>query len=287
MSAPTSIKLIECPRDAMQGWPHPIATADKVSYIQSLLRVGFDTLDLGSFVSAKAIPQMADTADVLRKLSFDNTFTKSLVIVANERGANEAITFPCIQYLGFPFSVSETFQQRNTRSGRQQALDTVASIAAACHSHNKELVVYLSMAFGNPYQDPYHQDEVLEWAYRLGPLGVTIFSLADTVGLATPEQVFQLTEAFNKEFSGVETGLHLHASPHGWKQKVEAGLLAGCTRFDAALGGVGGCPMAADSLVSNLNMEWLADWLEQKGYVTTINKKALTASAALAAKLFV
>ncbi|MBM3921722.1 MAG: hydroxymethylglutaryl-CoA lyase [Sphingomonadales bacterium] len=287
MSASTSIKLIECPRDAMQGWPHPIATADKVRYIQSLLRVGFDTLDLGSFVSAKAIPQMADTADVLSKLSFDNSVTKSLVIVANERGANEAISFPCIQYLGFPFSVSETFQQRNTRSGRQQALDTVVSIAAACHTHNKELVIYLSMAFGNPYQDPYHQDEVLEWAYRLSPLGATIFSLADTVGLATPEQVFQLTKAFKKEFAGIETGLHLHAAPNGWKQKVEAGLLAGCTRFDAALGGVGGCPMAADSLVSNLNMEWLAEWVEQKGYVTTINKKELVASAALAAKLFV
>jgi len=287
MSQPVSIKLIECPRDAMQGWPHPIATTEKVNYIQSLLSVGFDTIDLGSFVSPKAIPQLADTADVLRQLPLRSSSSKALVIVANERGAKEAVRFPDIRYLGFPFSVSETFQQRNTRSGRQQALETVGSIAECCIAHNKELVIYFSMAFGNPYRDLYHKDEVMEWAHRLLPAGASIFSLADTVGLATPDQVFGLTEAFKKEFPAIETGLHLHASPTGWKQKVEAGLLAGCTRFDAALGGVGGCPMAADSLVSNLNMEWLAEWLMQKGYNTNINKQALAISAAMANKLFV
>lgn len=286
MSESKSIKLVECPRDAMQGFDRMLSAAEKVAYLQQLLNVGFDTLDMGSFVSPKAIPQMADTAQVLGQLPLQETRSAVLVIVANERGAREALAFSDIACLGFPFSISETFQQRNTRLGRQEALQTVAAIQEQCLLARRKLVVYLSMAFGNPYGDPYHLDEVLEWAHRLLPLGITVFSLADTVGMASAEQVFDTTSAFRKEFSLVETGLHLHASPDGWKDKVEAGLQAGCTRFDAALGGVGGCPMAADSLVSNLSMEHLVAYLEEKGYVTGIDKKQLNNCSLLAKKLF-
>jgi hydroxymethylglutaryl-CoA lyase len=286
MNVSAPIKLIECPRDAMQGFSRMLSTEEKVEYLQALLQVGFDTLDLGSFVSPKAIPQMADTAEVLRQLPLATSQTKALVIVANERGAREALSFPEIHYVGFPFSVSETFQQRNTRSGCEEAMDTVAAIQEQCLRANRKLVVYLSMAFGNPYGDAYHKDLVVAWAHRLLPLGITIFSLADTVGMATPDQVFSLTEQFRKEFPQIETGLHLHASPTGWKEKVEAGLQAGCARFDAALGGVGGCPMAADSLVSNLNMERLIEWLHEKGYITGIDTQKLMACSTHAAKLF-
>ena len=287
MSRSTSIKLIECPRDAMQGFGRMFSTTEKVEYLRSLLKVGFDTLDLGSFVSAKAIPQMADTADVLIQLPLSTSATKALVIVANDRGAREALNFADIDYLGFPFSVSETFQQRNTRSGREEAIQTVATIQEQCLLANRKLVVYLSMAFGNPYGDTYDKELVLEWAHKLMPLGITVFSLADTVGMATPEQIHSLTEQFIKYFPQTEIGLHLHASPTGWKEKVEAGLEAGCTRFDAALGGVGGCPMAADSLVSNLNMEWLVQWLHEKGYNTGVDGDQLLACSAIAEKLFV
>ncbi|MFM8711727.1 MAG: hydroxymethylglutaryl-CoA lyase [Sphingomonadales bacterium] len=286
MKPSVDIKLIECPRDAMQGFERIIPTAEKVSYIASLLKVGFDTLDMGSFVSPKAIPQMADTADVFRQLSTETSSSERLVIVANERGAREALTFSSIDYVGFPFSVSETFQQRNTNAGREQAYATVATLQELCAAAQRKLVVYLSMAFGNPYGDMYHADEVLEWAHRLKPLGISIFSLADTVGMATPDQVYELTAAFIKEFMGVKTGLHLHASPTGWKEKVEAGLQAGCIRFDAALGGVGGCPMATDRLVSNLNMEQLVQWLDQKGYSTGIDKAQLQICSQQAKQLF-
>jgi hydroxymethylglutaryl-CoA lyase len=286
MKSSVNIKLIECPRDAMQGFERTIETAEKVSYLQQLLQVGFDTLDMGSFVSPKAIPQMADTAEVLRLLPDKPSSSKRLVIVANERGAREALAFSSIDFLGFPFSVSETFQQRNTRSGRQEALRTVAILQELCVEAQRTLVVYLSMAFGNPYGDVYHPDEVLEWAHRLQPLGVTIFSLADTVGMASPDLVFKVTQAFKSEFSDTETGLHLHASPSDWKEKLEAGLQAGCMRFDAALGGVGGCPMASDQLVSNLHMEQLVQWLEQKGYSTGIDMKKLMDASLQAQKLF-
>jgi hydroxymethylglutaryl-CoA lyase len=286
MKPSVNIKLIECPRDAMQGFERIIDTTDKASYVQQLLEVGFDTLDMGSFVSPKAIPQMADTADVLRQLPAATSSSKMLVIVANERGAREALAFSSIDYLGFPFSISETFQQRNTRSGREEALRTVAALQELCAKASRTLVVYLSMAFGNPYGDLYHPDEVLEWAHRLQPLGITIFSLADTVGVASPELIHTVTHAFRKEFSEAETGLHLHAGPTDWKEKVEAGLQAGCTRFDAALGGLGGCPMASDQLVSNLNMEQLIQWLEEKGYSTGVDKKQLMSCSLLAQKIF-
>ncbi|MFM7645496.1 MAG: hydroxymethylglutaryl-CoA lyase, partial [Sphingomonadales bacterium] len=272
--------------DAMQGFAKTIATQDKVAYLRQLLSVGFDTLDMGSFVSAKAIPQMADTADVLGQLSLQERLAQVLVIVANERGAREALAFSNIDYLGFPFSISETFQQRNTRAGRQQALQRVASVQEQCIMADRKMVVYLSMAFGNPYGDPYHPDEVLEWAHRLLPLGISIFSLADTVGMASPDQVFRLADAFIKAFPAVETGLHLHASPEGWKEKVAGGLEAGCTRFDAALGGVGGCPMATDTLVSNLPMEKLVEWLHERGYVTGIDLSQLYNASVMAQKLF-
>lgn len=286
MSQPASIKLIECPRDAMQGFARIIATEEKVSYLRELLSVGFDTLDMGSFVSAKAIPQMADTAEVIQQLPLEEEASNVLVIVANERGAREALAFSEIDYLGFPFSISETFQQRNTRLGREEAISTVASIQEQCVLAERKMVLYLSMAFGNPYGDPYHADEVLEWAHRLLPLGISLYSLADTVGMASPRQVFDLTAAFKKEFSTVETGLHLHANPMEWKEKVTAGLEAGCSRFDAALGGVGGCPMATDKLVSNLPMEELALWLGEKGYATGIDPQRLLHCAVLSQKLF-
>ena len=287
MNPPAQIKLIECPRDAMQGFERNIATPAKVSYLRQLLQVGFDTLDMGSFVSPKAIPQMADTAEVLRQLPLAASSSNVLVIVANERGAREALAFPDIDFLGFPFSVSETFQHRNTNAGREQAFATVANLQELCVAAQRKLVLYLSMAFGNPYGEAYHPDEVLAWAHRLLPLGITIFSLADTVGVASPDQVFELTAAFKKEFAHIETGLHLHASPTSWKEKVEAGLQAGCCRFDAALGGVGGCPMAADQLVSNLNMELLVQWLDEKGYSTGIDKEQLLACSLQAQQLFV
>jgi len=280
------IKLIECPRDAMQGHERIIPTAEKVAYLQQLLKVGFDTIDMGSFVSPKAIPQMADTTDVLQQLPLEAALSKTLVIVANERGAHEALAFSTVDQLGFPFSVSETFQQRNTRSGREEALRTVAMLQELCVGAKRNLVVYLSMAFGNPYGDPYHLDEVLEWANRLSPLGITVFSLADTVGMASPDLIFEVTASFQKAFSGTEIGLHLHASSTGWKEKVDAGLQAGCTRFDAALGGVGGCPMASDHLLSNLNMEQLVPWLEERGYSTGLDKKQLMHCSLLAQQLF-
>lgn len=286
MKQTIDIKLIECPRDAMQGFERIIPTADKVSYVQSLLQVGFDTLDMGSFVSPKAMPQMADTADVLRQLSTVASSSKRLVIVANERGAHDALTFSSIDFLGFPFSVSETFQQRNTNAGREKAFSTIQALQELCVIAQRKLVVYLSMAFGNPYGDVYHVDEVLEWAHRLQPLGITIFSLADTVGMASPDQVYGLASSFKREFPEIETGLHLHASPTGWQEKVEAGLQAGCYRYDAALGGVGGCPMASDRLVSNLNMELLVEWLDEKGYSTGIDKNQLLACASKAQQLF-
>src|SRR5882757_6129606 len=208
----TGIKLIECPRDAMQGWAHFIPTGKKIEYINSLLKVGFDTIDAGSFVSPKAIPQMADTAEVITQLDMSDTRSKLLVIVANERGAEEAVKYEPITYLGFPFSVSETFQHRNTNSSIAESLKRVEAIQALCQAHGKQLVIYISMGFGNPYGDAWSAGIVFEWVQKIAELGVTIISLADTVGLASPEQVFTITDHLVKKMPGHEIGVHLHST---------------------------------------------------------------------------
>src|SRR3569833_1322327 len=247
-----AISLIECPRDAMQGWPHIIPTEKKIEYINSLLKVGFDTIDFGSFVSARAIPQMADTAEVLKGL--DNPHrTKLLAIIANFRGAEEAANFDQITYLGFPFSVSETFQLRNANKTVDGSLATVEEIQQLCEARQKQLVVYISMGFGNPYGDPWSEEIVFQWVDTLTKLGVRIISLADTVGLASPDQVFSVTDYLVRQLPDLTIGVHLHSTAHHWKAKIDAALQAGCRRFDGALQGIGGCPMAGNELVGNMD----------------------------------
>jgi len=280
------MKLIECPRDAMQGLEEFIPTEKKVAYINQLLKVGFDTIDFGSFVSAKAIPQMADTAAIIPHLDLGQTDTRLLAIIANVRGAVEACAFGQINYLGFPFSVSETFQQRNTNSTIAESLKRVEDIQKISHDHGKELVVYISMGFGNPYGDPYSEEIVYQWVEKIVALDVRVISLADTVGLATPEQVFSVTDYLIKKLPGREVGVHLHSRPDHWKEKVDAALNAGCTRFDGALKGIGGCPMAGDELVGNMNSEWLIPYFSEMKRLPVFNKTALQKSLQLAAELF-
>ena len=281
------LKLIECPRDAMQGWKNFIPTEKKVRYINSLLKVGFDTIDFGSFVSAKAIPQMADTKDVIGKLEFGISDTTLLAIIANIRGAEEASVFDRIGYFGFPFSVSETFQQRNTNSSIEESLKRVEEIQNLCINKNRKLVVYISMAFGNPYGDPYDEDIVFNWVEKLVELDVEIISLADTVGVASPEQVYDLTSYLVESLPATEIGVHLHSTFENWQEKLEAAIKAGCKRFDGALKGIGGCPMADDELVGNMNTEWMINYFETKGIDHGINKNALLDSLAIAEEIFV
>ena len=281
------VKLIECPRDAMQGWKSFIPTEKKIEYINSLLKVGFDTIDFGSFVSPKAIPQMADTAEVLAGLRYENSNSKLLAIIANERGANDAVVFDEIQYLGFPFSVSETFQQRNTNSSIEQSLGRVEEIQNLCIKTGKELVVYISMGFGNPYGDLYDEDLVFEWVNKLVAMDIGIISLADTVGVATPQQVYDVTSYLVESLPGTEIGVHLHSTPQNWEEKLEAAVKAGCKRFDGALKGIGGCPMADDELVGNTNSELMIQYFEEKGLLTDLNKEALIESLQIAERIFV
>jgi hydroxymethylglutaryl-CoA lyase len=286
------IKLIECPRDAMQGWKHFIQTEKKIQYINSLLKVGFDTIDFGSFVSPKAIPQMADTNEVVRGLDpiaigsvAGNT--KLLAIVANLRGAEDASVYDVITYLGFPFSVSETFQQRNTNSSIAQSLERVEEIQNLCIKTGKKLVVYISMGFGNPYGDLYNEEIVFNWIEKLIELDISIISLADTVGVATPEQVYDMTSYLVEALPGTEIGVHLHSTPANWNEKLEAAVKAGCKRFDGALKGIGGCPMADDELVGNMNSEWMIEYFKEKKLVTGLNEDALKESLRLAGEIFV
>ncbi|HQV06241.1 MAG TPA: hydroxymethylglutaryl-CoA lyase [Chitinophagaceae bacterium] len=281
------IKLIECPRDAMQGWPHFIPTDKKIKYINSLLKVGFDTIDFGSFVSPKAIPQMADTGKVLEQLDLEKSSSKLLAIIANERGATDAVVYDEITYLGFPFSISETFQQRNTNSSIVVSLERVAEIQNLCIKTGKKLVIYISMGFGNPYGDLYHEDLVLEWIYKLVGFDIEIISLADTVGVATAEQVQTVTQHVINEFPKIETGVHLHSSPANWKEKLAAALEAGCLRFDGALKGIGGCPMADDELVGNMNTGWMIDYFEEQELKTGIDNDALKKSTIIAEEIFI
>ena len=284
---PRPVKLIECPRDAMQGWKDLIATEKKIEYINSLLKVGFDTIDFGSFVSSRAIPQMADTQEVIKNLEPGMSSTKLLAIVANVRGAEEAISFDKIDYLGFPFSVSETFQQRNTNSSIHESLGRVEQIQKICTQANKQLVIYISMAFGNPYGDPYSEEIVFSWVNKIVDLGVKTISLADTVGIAKPEQVFSITKYLVELLLQIEIGVHLHSRPDDWREKLEAALNAGCQRFDGALKGIGGCPMANDELVGNMNTEWMISYFGQKDLLKNLNKEALVKSVSLAEEIFV
>ena len=283
----STIKLIECPRDAMQGWNNFIPTEKKIQYINSLLKVGFDTIDFGSFVSANAIPQMADTKQVIRKLEVEVSASKLLAIVANTRGAEEVGEFDQITYLGFPFSVSETFQQRNTNSSIQQSLKRVEEIQNICVNRNKQLVIYISMGFGNPYGDPYSEEIVFDWVRKMVDLGVEIISLADTVGVATPEQVYAMSKFLVDSLPEIEIGVHLHSRPEKSKEKLEAAVNGGCKRFDGALNGIGGCPMANDELVGNMQTELMIKYFEKKDLLTGLNEHALAESLHLASEIFV
>ena len=279
------IKVIECPRDAMQGWKRFIPTEKKIEYINSLLKVGFDTIDFGSFVSPKAIPQMADTKEVISNLETRNS--KLLAIIANLRGAEEASVYEAITYLGFPFSVSETFQQRNTNSSIAESLDRVEEIQNLCIKTGKRLVIYISMAFGNPYGDWYDEEIVFEWVNKIVGMDVEIISLADTVGLASADQVYDMTSYLVESLPETEIGVHLHSTADNWQEKLEAAVKAGCMRFDGALKGIGGCPMADDELVGNMNTEWMIDYFEDRGLSTQLNKEALSESLKLASEIFI
>ena len=283
----STIKLIECPRDAMQGWKTFIPTEKKINYINSLLKVGFDTIDFGSFVSPKAIPQMADTNAVIRNLEFGDSNTKLLAIVANLRGAEEASVYGGIGYLGFPFSVSETFQQRNTNSSIQESLGRVEEIQNLCVKTGKQLVVYISMGFGNPYGDPYDEDFVFEWVNQLVAMDIATVSLADTVGIADPQQVYDMTSYLIESLPGIEIGVHLHSTPENWKEKLEAAVNADCKRFDGALKGIGGCPMADDELVGNMNSELMIQYFKEKNLLPQLNEDALKESLQLASEIFI
>ncbi|MBD2721144.1 hydroxymethylglutaryl-CoA lyase [Hymenobacter armeniacus] len=259
------MKLIECPRDAMQGLPDFIPTATKTAYLNALLQVGFDTLDFGSFVSPKAIPQLRDTAEVLAGLDLSRTKTKLLAIVANQRGAETAAQYPEIAYLGFPLSVSETFQRRNTNQTTEQALADVAAMHNLCERTGKQLVAYLSMGFGNPYGDAWSPEIVTDFTEKLAALGVPIVALSDTIGASNAAIIAPLFSALIPAFPAIEFGAHLHTTPGTWREKVTAAYDAGCRRFDGAIGGIGGCPMAADELTGNMATENLLDFLAERG----------------------
>lgn len=280
------IHLVECPRDAMQGWRSFIPTNQKIAYINSLLKVGFDTIDFGSFVSLKAIPQMADTADVLKQLRIHESKSKLLAIVANVRGAEEAVKFDEITFLGFPFSISPTFQLRNTNSTIEESLVTVESINELCIKNNKQAVIYLSMGFGNPYGDEYNEEIVLRWADKLVDVGIKIISVADTVGVALPSQVTSVLNHLVPTYPGVEIGVHLHSSPLNWKAKAEAALMAGCKRFDGAINGIGGCPMADDELVGNMDTLKMIDLFKEQNILPEIDEEALLESVKIANGIF-
>lgn len=279
------MKLIECPRDAMQGLAHFVPTDLKIRYLNALLQVGFDTLDFGSFVSPRAIPQMRDTADVLAGLDL-TTNTKLLAIVANVRGAEQATSFSAIRYVGFPLSVSETFQQRNTNKSIDQALVDVAAIQNLCLATGKELVVYLSMGFGNPYGDPYSPEIIGEFSRKLADMGVGIIAPSDTVGSSTPESIELLFRELINAFPNIEFGAHLHARPGEATDKVQAALRAGVQRIDGALRGYGGCPMAADDLTGNLPTEVIMETLVSQHIPIELNRAAFEAAYALSAEVF-
>src|SRR6478736_3247816 len=280
------MKLIECPRDAMQGLDQFIPTEVKSNYINQLLKVGFDTIDFGSFVSTKAIPQLRDTADVLKKLDLSTTKSKLLAIVANTRGAEEASNWNEITYLGFPLSISETFQQRNTNKSIAEALKTVEEIQGICKQKSKVLVTYISMGFGNPYGDPYDVGVVEHFTELLSRLEVRIISLADTIGVSKPDQIQYLFKTLVPKFSTIEFGAHLHSNPAKAIEKIEAAYLSGCQRFDGAIKGFGGCPMAEDELVGNLATETILAYLKSKNASPDLDEIEFSKALILADSVF-
>ena len=279
------IHLTECPRDAMQGIKTFIPTDKKVSYLNQLLKVGFDVLDFGSFVSPKAIPQMSDTAEVLAQLDLDNTSTQLLAIIANKRGAEDACKHKQINFLGYPFSVSEEFQLRNTNATREESLDRVGEIIDLCHQHNKELVVYLSMGFGNPYGEAWSPEIVGEWTEKLRQLGVNRFALSDTIGSAEPQTIRELFSSLTANYPESIWGAHLHTTPTLWWEKVAAAYEAGCRRFDGAIKGYGGCPMAKDDLTGNMPTELMIDYLSSKETLN-LNMRAFSEAISRAQETF-
>jgi hydroxymethylglutaryl-CoA lyase len=281
-----AIKLIECPRDAMQGIKSFIPTDRKVAYIQSLLRVGFDTIDFGSFVSPKAIPQMQDTAEVLASLDLSKTQSKLLAIIANTQGAIAASQHQSIQYLGFPFSISENFQMRNTHKTIAESLVTLQEILEIADKSKKEVVAYLSMGFGNPYGDPWNVEIVGEWTEKLSNMGVKILSLSDTVGSSTPDVIQYLFSHLIPKYPSIEFGAHLHTTPDKWFEKIDAAYNAGCRRFDGAIQGFGGCPMARDVLTGNMPTEKLLSYFNSKKENTNLRAMSFESAYNEASKLF-
>ena len=280
------VKIIECPRDAMQGIKDFIPTDLKVQYIQSLLRCGFDTIDFGSFVSPKAIPQMVDTAEVLSKLDLSKTDSKLLAIVANLRGAQAACEHPEIQYLGYPFSISGNFQMRNTHKTIAQSVELLQEIIDLANKNNKELVVYISMGFGNPYGDPWNVEIVGEWTEKLYKMGVKILSLSDTVGTSDPETITYLFSNLIPKYPDIEFGAHLHTTPTKWHEKVDAAYKAGCRRFDGAIQGFGGCPMAKDELTGNMPTEKMVSYFGAAKVDSNVNAMPFESSYNEATKIF-
>ena len=281
------VKIIECPRDAMQGIKEFIPTVKKVEYINSILKAGFDTVDFGSFVSSKAIPQMTDTIQVLEGLDLSATTSKLLAIVANVRGAQDASAFEEISCLGFPFSVSETFQLRNTNSSIEESLKRVEEIQDICVRSNKILVVYLSMAFGNPYGDLWNSEVVIGWAKKLSQLGIKIISLADTIGVSNPESISYLFSSIIPELRQVEIGAHLHTTPEKWEEKIKAAYGNGCRRFDGAIKGYGGCPMATDKLTGNMPTENIINFFKHNAKaLMNLNEKHFTEAMLIAQQTF-
>jgi len=280
------IKIIECPRDAMQGIKPFIPTERKVAYIQALLRVGFDSIDFGSFVSPKAIPQMQDTAEVLARLDLSQTRSKLLAIIANTQGATLASVHPEIQYLGFPFSISENFQMRNTHKTIAESLITLQEILEIAYKSNKEVVAYLSMGFGNPYGDPWNTEIVGEWTEKLSNMGVKILSLSDTVGSSTPDVIEYLFSNLIPKYPEIEFGAHLHTTPDKWFEKIDAAYKAGCRRYDGAIQGFGGCPMATDDLTGNMPTEKLLSYFTSKKENTNLSPMSFESAYNEASKLF-
>ncbi|MDQ3112400.1 MAG: hydroxymethylglutaryl-CoA lyase [Bacteroidota bacterium] len=280
------LQLVECPRDAMQGIHTFIETDKKVTYINSLMKCGFDTLDFGSFVSPKAIPQLKDTAEVLEGLDLSSSNTKLLAIIANVRGAEDALNFEEIDYLGYPFSISETFQLRNTNATITESLARVEEIQGLCVEKKKQLVVYISMAFGNPYGDPWNAEVAVQWTKRLSEMGIKIIALADTIGVSSKENITSLFSTIIPEFPGLTIGAHLHTTPESWREKMEAAWNAGCRRFDHAIKGFGGCPMAADDLTGNMPTEKVLEFLREKKVETGISIDQFNAAMAESGNVF-
>lgn len=280
------IKLIECPRDAMQGIKDFIPTERKIDYIQSLLRCGFDTIDFGSFVSPKAIPQMRDTAQVLAGLDLSETKSKLLAIVANVRGAEDASKFAEIDYLGYPFSISENFQMRNTHKTIAESVDILKKIIEIAERTDKEVVAYLSMGFGNPYGDPWDVNIVGEWTEKLARMGVKILSLSDTVGTSDPETITYLFSHLIPNYPEIEFGAHLHTTPDSWYEKVNAAYKSGCRRFDGAIKGFGGCPMAKDELTGNMPTEKMLSYFNQQKLETGLKMTSFESAYNVAADIF-